>query len=210
MHAVSEFSSTSLSEQVYFARRIEASTIQMSQYVNINKSAHASQHTQDQDAKFIENISILVLRTILMVYLIVVELCVIDGQQLGTRAPGVVAVAHRNGAEEDAEPEQRPVRDPESCARQPHGVQMQHGTTEPRTDGALSVAQLHGVLPLAARRRYAEEGSNRAEAHLQALRARCGHDIRHGRVRRLGGRRSHQSGGAGEWWGEWARLQWER
>jgi hypothetical protein len=74
--------------------------------------------------KMDRNVSILVSRMVLLVYLVLVERCVVDGEKLGARASGVVTVAHSDGAEEDAEPEQRPVGDPKRCARHSHGVQV--------------------------------------------------------------------------------------
>jgi hypothetical protein len=140
----------------------------------------------------------------------VVERCVVDGEKLGALTPGVVTVANGDGTEADAEPEQRPVGDPKRCARHLHGVQVQHCGAGPWPDGAL------GVFPLAAGRSDAEEEADRAEAHAQALRARCCHDVLHGWVgrgardgARRGGRRSHEGSGAGTggWWGEWARRR---
>ena len=51
---------------------------------------------------------------------------------------GIEAVAHGDGAEEEAEAEERAVRDLQRGARHPHGVQMQQGAPGPRQYDALS------------------------------------------------------------------------
>ena len=92
-----------------------------------------------------------------------------------------------DSAEEHPQPEQWPDRDAQRGARHAHGVKVQHGSARPRPDAALGAAKLHGVLPLTAGGRDAEEGAGRAKAHAQALRARRRHDVRHGREARGGG-----------------------
>jgi len=133
----------------------------------------------------------------------VVERRVVDSEQLSALATGVEAVPHGDGAEEHSQPEQWPVGDAQRGARHAHGVKVQHGATRPRPDAALGAAKLHGVLPLTAGGRDAEERAGRAKAHAQTLRARRRHDVRHGRE----GRRRPRGGGGARWGGRCGHMR---
>ena len=64
------------------------------------------------------------IETAIILYLVVVERRVVDGEQLGAPATGVEAVPHGDGAEEHPQPEQWPVRDAQRGARHAHGVKV--------------------------------------------------------------------------------------
>lgn len=144
--------------------------------------------------------------------LAVVERRIVDGEQLGAHAAGVEAVAHGDGAEEEAEAEERAVGDRERGARHSHGVQVQQGAPGPRQDGALGAAQLHArrLLGPGAGRRDTEEGAERAHADVQPLRARRRHDVGHCREDMSGtawrGRRGHGRRGGQQQAGVEGRL----